>query len=107
MSNINVLFVDNDNVLEIQGLKDEVGAAFLAAAAVSVTLSDEQGLAVQGADWPLSLAYVDGSRGEYRATLPYTLDLTANRRYTALIVADAGPGRHAEWSLGCVAKTRS
>lgn len=107
MSNIHALYVDNDMVLQIDDLKDEITGAAATTAAVSVTLSDEQGNEVLGAQWPLSLVHVAGSNGTYRTTLPYTLEVTPGARYVATVVADAGPGLHAEWEVEVVARVRN
>lgn len=107
MSNVATLYVGNDTVLEVKGLKNEVTGAFLNAATVTATLSDSaSGAEVSGQSWPVTLAYVAGSDGDYRATLSYAMSLTANGRYTASITADAGAGLRAQWSVPCRAQTR-
>lgn len=107
MSNVHVLYAGNDTVLQLSELQDEVSGSFLDGADVSVTVADEQGNPVGGATWPMSLVHVAGSKGIYRTTLPYTLDLQPGRRYSAYAVAHAGPGLHAEWQIECVARTRN
>lgn len=107
MSNVHILYIDNDNVFQVEDVQDEVGGDYLTNAAVAVTVSDAQGNAVGGAGWPLSLVYVPASRGVYRATLPYTMDLQLNQRYSMLVTVDGGPGLHAEWTLDCIARARA
>jgi hypothetical protein len=106
MSNITTLYVGNDNELEVAGLKNDQTGADLNAATVTVRLTTEAGADVSGDTWPKTLAYVDGSRGLYRTTLPYGLDLVAGGRYTAHVSVDGGPGLRAEWEIECVARTR-
>lgn len=107
MSNVQILYVGNDMVLELDGLKDDVSGNAANNADVSVTLFDEQGAPVEGGTWPQSLVHVSGGNGLYRTTLPYTLTLTQGRRYTATVVADAGPGLHAEWEMEVMARHRN
>lgn len=106
MSNLVTLYLGGDTILEVAALKNELTGADLNAAAVAVTLVDPAGVEVGGDTWPRSLAYVTGSRGTYRATLPYTLALAANARYTAVVTVDAGEGLRARWELPCVARVR-
>lgn len=107
MSNVHVLYAGNDTVLQLEGLQDEVSGNYLDGANVLVTVSDDQGNPVGGAAWPVSLAIVPESKGIYRVTLPFTLDLQPGKRYIADVTADAGPGLHAEWQLDCVARSRN
>lgn len=107
MSTINILYIGNDNLLEIAGLKNELTGLDLNGATVTVTLLDADGAEVGGEVWPKALDYVTGSDGIYRCTLPYTLSLTAGRRYTTQITADAGNGLRALWELECVARARA
>jgi hypothetical protein len=107
MSNIAILYVGNDSVLEVAALKNELTGADLNAAAVTVQLKDSTGVDVAGETWPKNMAYVAGSKGIYRATLPYTLALAAGGRYVATIVADAGAGLRAEWFVECQARMRN
>lgn len=106
MSNVTVLFVGNDTVLEVKGLKNEVTGAFLNAATVTATLVDAQGSEVGGQSWPVTLAYVTDSDGIYRGTLSYAMSLTATSRYTAQVTADGGAGLRASWDVPCTARTR-
>lgn len=106
MSTVHILYAGNDTILQLDGLQADAAGAFLSNAQVLVTLSDDQGNPVNGAAWPVSMVYLTGSRGLYRVTLPFTLDLQPGRRYVADITADAGPGLHAEWTLDCVARAR-
>lgn len=107
MSNIHILYVGTDTVLQLDSLQNEIGGTFLANATVVVTLADDQGNEVAGATWPQSMVHVAGSKGVYRTTLPFSLGLVADRRYVAQVVADAGPGLHAEWKMECIARDRT
>lgn len=102
-----VLFFGNDMVLEVRKLRNELTGAFLNSATVDVTLNDSTGTGVLGQTWPRSLAYVAGSDGIYRTTIPDTLTLTANAKYTAVITADAGAGLAARWDVPIICKRRT
>lgn len=107
MSNLQTLYIGNDSLLDVASLRNEANGDYLDAASVSVQLFDQDQVPVAGADWPMALAYVAGSRGLYRVTLPYSLSLSDGARYTARIVADAGPGLRAQWDMACVARARA
>lgn len=103
---IQTLYLGSDMLFEMAGLRDQVTGDYLNAATVTVTLKDSAGVNVTGETWPLALAYVTSSNGVYRATLKDTLSLTANARYVATVIADAGSGKTARWELDVVARTR-
>lgn len=102
------LYIDNDNVLTLVGLQNSVSAAYLNAATVAVTLTDADDTEISGETWPLTMSYVSGSDGNYRATLPDTLTgLTTLDELSATITADAGAGLAAKWVIPLTAKTRT
>lgn len=107
MSNIHVLYVGNDHILEVHHLKNELTGEYLDSATVSVTLVDSEGDEVAGDTWPKAMSYVTDSNGIYRATMVNELVLTAGARYTAQLTADAGAGLRAYWELECVARDRA
>jgi hypothetical protein len=107
MSAIYEIFVGNDTVLEVQGLRSDVTGEPANAATLTVTLLDKSGAEVAGQVWPKPMSFVEGSRGLYRALLPAALPLVADARYTARIVADAGPDLIGTWNMECVARTRN
>lgn len=107
MSNITTIYVDNDSVLEVAGLTNDQTGAAINNATVTVQLRTTSGANVDGETWPKAMDYIDGSNGLYRVTLPYTLELAAGGRYVAHVVADAGAGLHAAWSIDCIARDRN
>ncbi len=106
MNNGHVLLYGNDNLLEVRGLRDEVAGSYLNSATVSVTVIDATGANVGGASWPMALAYVTGSNGNYRGTLPYTLGIAEGSRYTAIVQVNGGPGLVGRWELPCLCQAR-
>ena len=106
MSTVQLLYRDNDMVLEVDGLRDKVSGAFKNAATVSATLKDSADMNVTGTTWPQTMNYVTGSDGDYRLTLSKALPLVRDASYTAHITADAGSGLYATWEIPCVCRLR-
>jgi len=102
-----VIFIDNDNLIELIGLKDIALDAFVNDATVQITLTDTAGDEVAGQSWPVTLNYVAASDGNYRATLEDGLVLTPGRKYTAVVTADAGSDLLGKWTVKPVAKIRA
>jgi hypothetical protein len=92
-------FVANTNVLDLIGLKNEIAGTFINNAAVTVTIKDDQGVNVSGATWPMTMTYVTGSDGDYRAFLSEDLAFVAKGKYIAAIDADGGTNLVGHWEL--------
>jgi hypothetical protein len=107
MSTITVLYIANDNILEVCHLREDLSGDFLNSATVSVTLFDEDGVETTGDTWPKVMPYVAASKGVYRTLLPASLVLQPNARYMAEIDVDAGSGLLGKWSVDCVARVRN
>lgn len=102
------LYLGNDNVLTLVGLQNDISAAYLNAATVTVTLVDSDGTEISGETWPLTMTYVATSDGNYRATLPDTLTgLTAADALTAKVSADGGAGLQGYWEVPVLAAVRT
>lgn len=102
------LFVSNDNLIELSGLRNNTAATgvYINDAAVSITLKDSAGVEVAGETWPLSMGYVTASDGIYRAVIENTITITAGLVYAAEVSAD-GDGLQAFWALTVIAATRT
>ena len=101
-----IIFVANNNLIELRGLRDETSGDFLNSATVTVTVKNAAGNAISGDTWPKTMTYVTDSDGVYRANVSYAADLAADATYTASITADAGAGKRAQWEMPLLAKTR-
>lgn len=97
-----ILYLGNTMVLEMRGLKNSTTGHFENGASVSVTLKNG-GSPIAS---PLSMAYVPGSRGTYRATLPSSVAATEGGSYTAEVVATGPGGSRGEWRLPVRAQHR-
>jgi hypothetical protein len=107
VSKMEIIFLANDNLLQLNGLKDVATGDYMDSATVTVTLKDSNGSEVVGQTWPTTLIFVVGSTtGQYRCTLNDELVLTTGDAYTAEITADGGPGLRGHWHLAVEARTR-
>lgn len=102
-----IAFHQNDNLLEVLGLKDEAAGSFLNGATVAVTVADLKGNQVSGETWPLVMAFVAGSNGDYRATLKESLGFASGQEYVADITADGGAGLKARWKFRFKVRART
>ena len=100
-----IVLVNNDNVVELNGLRNPVTGEFLNAATVDITITDPDGVEVTGETWPLTIPYVAASNGIYRVILDKVIDFIAGVRYTAVINA-AESGLDAKWTLTYLAQVR-
>jgi hypothetical protein len=101
-------FVGNTNVLDLLGLKDALTNAYLNSATVTVTVKDASGVAVPGESWPVTMAYVAGSNGNYRAIIEDDVEFVARRAYYAHIRADGGgSNRIGTWKFAFTPQTRA
>lgn len=101
-----IIYEDNDNVIEVSELKDQVADTFLNNQIVEVTIKDLDGTELSGQTWPISLSYVSGSNGKYRATLPDTLAFDSDKEYVAEVDVQAGAGKSAKFILDLVIRDR-
>lgn len=102
-----IVYVDNTNILEVQGLKDAILNTFINDADVTFTLVDSAGEEVAGQAWPTTMDYVDASSGDYRAVISDEVELVNRASYVAQIRADAGTDRIGYWEFPIVPKTRT
>ena len=90
---VDIYYIDNDNMIELTGLRDAANAIYLNGASVSLTLVDSATeVEISGQTWPATMSYVNASDGDYRLTLEYDLVVQHGQSLTAHVVADAGAG---------------
>ncbi len=101
------LFLNNDNILTADQLTNTVTKSNLNNASAIVTIALAATSAnISGETWPLTLSYVTGSSGKYRATLADTLVVTENTKYIGTLVIDAGNGLRGQWVLPIIVRDR-
>jgi len=91
-----IIYHDTDMVIEIEGLYDLVNEDYINNAVVTVTLTDENFTPLSGESWPITMAYITSSDGNYRAVLDADIDTALIEDGYALISIDAGAGRTSE-----------
>lgn len=99
------IFIGNDNVVELDGVSDDITGDALDSANAQMTLVDLEDNPVDGQTWPTPLVSV--GNGLYRGTLSFNLDLEHLNRYRVIVDIDAGPGRQARFEFNAKARTRS
>lgn len=75
------IFINNDTLAKLTGLQNPVDSAFLNTATVSVTIKDLSGSEVDGVTWPITLAYVAASNGDYEGIIDKAVVLVEGNRY--------------------------
>lgn len=100
-----VIYIENDNLLQLNGLKNEATGAYVNDAVVTGRLKDETGADVSGQSWPVTLQYVAASNGNYRVTLEETLSLVVGKKYVAEVTA-VGNGLNAKFKTQFIAVER-
>lgn len=100
-----VMFVDNDMLIEVDGLQDSSDDSYLNAATVTALLKDENDVNVTGQLMPVSLSYVAGSNGKYQGIFDSVVDRIAGDCGTIEITAAEGT-LDAFWTLSYRVKKR-
>jgi len=103
-----IVYIGNDNVLELDGLVNVATGAYDNAATVTVTVVDVSGTEVTGQIWPETMAHVTESpdQGLYRATLENDIAIYAGGKYTAQITATGSGGERGYWEVPLRPQTR-
>jgi len=91
------LYIDNNNVIELQDLTNSVTEVVDTGATVETTIKDSSGTAVTGQTWPAVMAH--DATGTYRATLEADIALIPNRQYTAIVDAVGSGGEIGHWEI--------
>ena len=101
-----VAFVANTNILELLELKDSVNDTFINDATVTAVLVDLAGVEIAGQSWPVTLAFVLGSNGDYRATISELVKLIKDTEFIFKITATKAGVGVGFWKFRFVAETR-
>lgn len=100
-----VLLVQNDQTVEVLGLQDQVSGSYQNAATVTARIKTMAGVDVTGVTWPITLAYVAASSGNYRGTFEAAASLSPGLRYIVEISA-AQSGLEGFWHQDVTAQYR-
>lgn len=83
----------SDNLLEVVGAKNAATGAHINSATVTAILVDaNSGAQIAGQAWPMTLAYVAGSNGDYRGTVNDDIVVTKGQQVIARITFNGGAG---------------
>lgn len=88
--NVQILLFKSSVLAEVLGVYDQVAAAYLNGASVTLTLRRTDGVAVTGQTWPLALAYVAASNGDYRGTISAAVAVRRGETLVAEVNIDGG-----------------
>lgn len=84
MAEIETYFIDNDNMIQISGVRDAANGIYLNNADFEVTLVDAATeTEIVGQTWPATMSYVHESDGIYRLTLEYDLEVVDQQNLIA------------------------
>ena len=102
-----VIYKDNDNLVEVDELKNSATDAYINNATVTLTaIKDAAGVTVTGVSFPISMTYVASSNGKYQATVDKAIALVPGQSYTAIIDAASGT-LDAHWEIPLTCKIRT
>lgn len=102
------IYVDNDNVLQLDALTDAVTGSYINDATVTVTVrvgESSTDTAVSGITWPVTLAYVAASNGKYQAVIDKAIVIVEPTKYYAHITATSGT-TDGKWVIQLLARLR-
>lgn len=103
------IWVGNDVILEVAGLRESITGALqnnLSTSQVTASLKNDDGSALT-TPIAVTMTYASGSDGVYRGIIPYTAGVTAGKNYLVFLEANAGSNMVGHWEFRCVAKARS
>lgn len=101
-----VIYSKNDNLLELRGLANAATGNYENAATVTATVVDSTDTEVPGLSWPLTLAYVAASDGDYRGEIGDGASFVVGTDYTAKITATVSGGPTGYWEIPLTVLTR-
>lgn len=103
---MDLLYISNTGVIELQGLTNEITGELVDDATVVATLY-YCGVEVGGQSWPVTMDHVVDSpeTATYRGLLESDLELTNARQYTATVTALSG-SLTGTWTCKVVARVR-
>lgn len=98
------IYIDNDSVLKVTGLRDRAGDLVTTATVMLDQFVDKRGNAVTGITTPA--AFTNLGDGNYELSIPGTAEFFDSRLYVATVSASV-LGSSGEWNETVVAKRRT
>jgi hypothetical protein len=99
------VFVGNDNLLKLTGLKKMAATVYDNEAVVTAVVTTRAGVNVTGQNMPVTLTYVEDSDGDYVGILYKEIEWELNEPYLAHVTAFSD-GLTALWTIRLTARTR-
>ncbi len=99
-----IFIINSDNLIIADNVRNLATGSNVNNAVVTVTMSGANKVAVSGVNWPITMAFVTGSSGKYRGTLPDTLVVTENTKYFGVVVVSAGAGLRLQTNVPIVVR---
>lgn len=78
------LFVDNDNYVYIERLRDAISKIHIIDATITVTVKDLDGNTVTNAS-NLPVTYISGTHSQYSGIIPANADLNPGQQYQVIL----------------------
>lgn len=102
-----IVYLDNDNLVEMDALTNSATGAYINNATVTLTaIRNAAGATVSGETFPKTMSYVAASNGKYQVAVDKAMVLVAGQAYTAVIDA-VSSGIDGHWELPLVALVRT
>lgn len=100
-----IVYIGNTNVLNVEGLQDQITNSYLNAATLVATLIDDQGNKIAGCT-AIALPYVVGSNGNYQGTFgDNNFNPNPGTGYTLILNGNQGSG-YFELQIVCEVRNR-
>lgn len=106
MSDEVIVYVLNDHIIKVTGLRDGATSQYINDATVQATMVDHNGAEVEGVTWPLTLNYVADSDGNYVGLLEEELKVSPSGIYHLVVDAEAVPDVKGHWRKPVTVKER-
>lgn len=101
------VYKDNDNLVELDALKNSATDAYINSATVTLTaIRDAAGATVSGDTFPKAMSYVASSNGKYQASVDKLLAIVPGQSYTAIVDVVSGV-IDGHWELPLICHTRT
>jgi hypothetical protein len=99
------VYIGNDNLLKLTGLKKQAATAYDNDAVVTAVVTTRAGVEVEGQNMPVTLTYVEDSDGDYTGILYKEIEWELNEPYLAQVTA-LSDGLTALWTIRLTARNR-
>lgn len=93
------LYLDNDNLFTLEGLKDQETDTYVNTATVELTIEDSEGATVPDGGFPLTMDYVADSNGSYQGVVDKALSIENSLDYVGVITVSGVGIKDGEWRL--------